>query len=685
MNQYFKAYIKGYKQRIIILLISGGLNMKKFRISRTGIIICTLLLIAGLFSSAIAENAPKEVLDKISSIGDKDDYPNANFIIIEDIKEYEYNHAGQVIATSYNITKVLTEKGKNEIGDYHIGYFLPYDTITIEFARVIKQNGDMIDVPDDYIKDKVSGVAEAMNIYEPDAREKIISFKDLQVGDCIEYKIIDHLYHAPMDSIFDGLDIFQYPEPLIYKRTTITGPEDMPLSYVVRRGEISFEKARKDGMLTYSWWAENQPPIVTEPAMPSLIEIAPTVIFSTVKSWEEISRWWYSIAESKMELNDSLRMVIDSLTDGKSKDEAIESVYHYVAQTVRYMGLGTGKKKGFEPKPVVETFETKYGVCRDVAALMTAMLREADIDADITLTASGYKIDPEIPHIIFNHAIVAIKDDQGEYYYSDPTVENLPVLFPSMEQEQNVLICNREGRTLEETPHQSAEENLGHISANSQLTAEGSFMSDVVMTADATYDMILRSIVKSMPDKQARMLWSQIIQMVYTGANLTYFEISDADDLDTPLTIKFGYKIDNYALNVGDYLLVKMPISTGNFEILSLFMLESAKLPEREHPWRIGFTYGAEEEEILSLPDGYELKAYPEDHSLEFDHSMFRTAYTSYAIPEPQEGKLKVSYQKKFLLDKTQMTPEEYQEFLKVLQAKDKATRGEIILVREES
>jgi hypothetical protein len=643
-----------------------------------------LAILMTISGPTLAEKASKDVLDKIEAVGGKEEYPNANYIVIESLSETEYQLDGRLISTTYELKKILTAKGKNMLGEEHIPYFKAYDSVIVNFARVIKADGEIIEAPEDNIKDVSSAMGEAMNIYMPDAREKVVSFKGLQVGDCIEYQYVEDLFHAPMDSAFDGMDIFQYTEPLLYRKNIITGPEEMPLNFAVKNGKVNFEKEKHDGKITYTWWTENQPAIVTEPSMPSLLEIVPTMYCSTLESWEEISRWWCGMAEERMVVNDSLRMIIDSLTAGKSKEEAVASVYHYVAQKVRYMGLGTGKKQGLEPKPAVETFATKYGVCRDVATLMTAMLREANIEADIVLTMMGAKVDREIPGIRFNHAIVAIKDGQGGYYFSDPTIENLPTLFPSIEQEQNILICTKEGRDLEITPHQPAEENLGQISANSRLTPDGSFVSDVVMTSNAFYDMILRSITKSMPEKQVNMMLSQILQSVYPGAKLSYLELSDPEDLDAPMTMKFGYKINDYALEAGDYLLVKMPISTGVFEIVSMFVLESAKLPERQHPWNLGFTYGAVEDEVLTLPEGYELKAYPADQLEKYDHSLYETAYSSYSIPEPQSGQLSLKFQKKFLVDKKQMSPEEYKEFLKVLQARDKSSRGEIILEKKD-
>ena len=47
------------------------------------------------------------------------------------------------------------------------------------------------------------------------------------------------------------------------------------------------------------------------------------------------------------------------------------------------------------------TFGKKYGVCRDKAALLVAMLREAGLQAYPVLISVGTKRDPEVPDPVF--------------------------------------------------------------------------------------------------------------------------------------------------------------------------------------------------------------------------------------------------------------------------------------------
>ena len=418
--------------------------------------------------------------------------------------------------------------------------------------------------------------------------------------------------------------------------------------------------------------------------MPALQDVATTVTFTTIKSWEDMSRWWNKIAESKYAMNDSLRAEVASLIAGKeTKEEKIDAIYRFVAQKVRYMGLGTGKKKGLEPKPVTETYETKYGVCRDVAALMVAMLREAKVESEIVLTGVGADVPKEMPVLIFNHAIVAIKNDDGTYTYADPTVKNSTDWLPAVEMEQQVLLCTKEGQTLGDTPHSPAESNMGTIKATSNLTEAGLFTSDVTISTKGIYDLALRGWAKAMPPAQAQMVWSYLLQEMYPGTRLTAFNCSDADDLHKPFEIKLNYQIDNYPTEAGKFVLMKSPVSLGVFEIISKYMLASASLPERKYPWVLGFTFGATEEETINLPAGLQIKSVPDPVSKKVGSIEYKMIYNTTSSKELAGGGTQISYEKQLLIDAKQMSPAEYAQLKQVLLASSKAQRGEIIMLKD--
>ncbi len=580
--------------------------------------------------------------------------------------------------------KVLTQAGLEDHGEAQVNYYRAYDTVRVELARVIKADGSVVDVPEDMIKDINSTSSEEMNIYEPDGKTKIITFKNLEIGDCVEYQTVDSIFHAPMENEFDGIAGFQAFDYIMRAEYNITGPKNKPLRHLARNGDPKFSKNEKGDKVTYSWWAEDVPQIVAEPAMPALQDVVPTVTYTTLQSWEDMSRWWNGIAESKYAMNDSLKAEVASLVaDKQTKDEKVTAIYRYITQNVRYMGLGTGKKKGLEPKPVVETFRTKYGVCRDVAALMVAMCRQAGIESEIVLTGVGYQVPKAMPVMSFNHAIVAIKDDKGGYYFADPTMQNSVDLLSSAEMEQQVLLCTKQGNTLTDTPHSPAENNMGTIKATSNLTEAGLFTSDVTIATKGIYDLALRSWAKSMPEAQAKLIWNYLLQSIYPGTRLTAFSFSDASDLNKPFEVKLSYQIDNYPMEAGKFVLMKSPVSLGFFEIISKFVLTSTSLPERKYPWNLGFSFGADEEETINLPPGLAIKSVPDPISKNVGKITYKMTYNSAVTKDVPSGGTQVTYQKRLLIDAKQMSPAEYAQLKQVLLASSKAQRGEIIMVKE--
>ena len=80
------------------------------------------------------------------------------------------------------------------------------------------------------------------------------------------------------------------------------------------------------------------------------------------------------------------------LAAGKSTQEIIEALFTFVSQEIRYMGITTEEEApGYEPHDVSITFENRYGVCRDKAALLASMLRIAGVDAFPVIIMAGPK------------------------------------------------------------------------------------------------------------------------------------------------------------------------------------------------------------------------------------------------------------------------------------------------------
>ncbi len=644
-----------------------------------------LILVAVIMFSAVAaapSGAAQAGPDVVSRLAEAtaEKYPDANSVVVENLRTFRYRQDGTYVHRDYALIKILTETGKKRWGEQGHDYSRKYNTLKIETARVIKPDGRVVDVPAEMIKDITPPALARMNIYDSEVRMLMVTFPSLEVGDAIEYEVVDSCFNAPMDGQFDWMDLLQGAEPIAHYRAEITGPADLPLHHVVKDGEADFTLTTENGLNTYTWEVNDVPRIVAEPAMPPYTRFAPRLLVSTIDDWREVSRWWYEMTSRFRIADDSLRAVTHRITAGMTTDkEKIKAVYHFVAQKIRYMGLGTGKKAGFEPKPANETLATRYGVCRDVAVLMSTMLDVLNIESYEVLTRAGELIDEEIPIIAFNHAIVALPGSEGGWYFSDPTVENNPDLLMAAEAGASMLVCTPAGEPLVISPRKSAEENMGTISAVSRVESDGRLVSEVTISTAGIYDLAFRGFVKRFPPRQLESIWQRIVGGVHPGARLLGFSSSDPEDLYTPFGLKFSYEVADYAIAAGDYLLVKAPISTNNFELILGQFLAAAGLPERTYPFNLGMTLGSTQSEELTLPPGYKVKSMPEAVSIDDGDISYRMVYSA-DMPGETNPSLSVRYDKKFLIDAKQLSTQEYKSLKEILRASSRSGRGEIIL-----
>ena len=643
-----------------------------------------LLFQLALFIPAPAGQAGRETLERLSAAGGLDNYPDANALVVEDRREVNFQADGTYLDRRYELVKVLTEAGKNSYGEGGVDYTRQYDAVRIEFARVIKPDGAVIEVPAEMIKDVSHPALAQMNIFDANVRVQMITFQNLELGDAIEYAIVDSCFRAPFDGEYDLIDLFQGSDPILHKRLEINGPDSKPLRYLLKAGKADYSTSKKKGRTSYVWETRDVPRIVSEPSMPDYLSFAPRLLVSTLDSWKQISSWWFEMTQQYRNQNDSLRAAVAEVTKGLATDEEkITAVYHFVAQKIRYMGLGTGKKAGFEPKPATETLATRYGVCRDVAILMCSMLDDLGIKSYPVLTRATELVDSEIPTISFNHAIVALPDGKGGYRYCDPTVENFPELLFTGEGDASMLVCTPGGEDIQTSAHSPAGDNMGTISATSRIDESGRLVSDVTINTRGIYDVAFRSFVKRYPPQELNNIWQQVVTGVHPGARLLGFSTSDPEDLYTPFGLRFSYEVEDYAIQAGKYLLIKSPISTNSFELILESFLSAAGLPERQYPLNLGVTLGSAQEEDLVLPAGYKVKSLPETVDLESGGLSYRMEYGATG-PTESKRELDVRYEKKFLIETKQLDPQSYLELKKILRSSSRSGRGEIILQKDE-
>ena len=637
------------------------------------------VLVMGKYSyTKVVPGSPtvsKSLLKKIREAGGVDEYPNAHSIIIEDADSTEFDETGRAHFWGYELAKVISSLGVKDYGTMKIPYDTLFMSVKIHFARIIKPDGTVVWVGEDDITDETMEGFEYMDIYEPNLRNKVITFPDLERGDAIEYFVEYDMFETRFEGIFDGNHYFQSTEPILHSRCVVIGPESKPLDWKVFNDEekkVRFKRKRKSGRIIYRWWADEIEQVIKEDVMPPFGDVTTLLLFSTT-NWREFSRKVYELSEPMMSLEseanvsvmptegdttppvDAIRETVKELIKGKETDEEkLRAIYYYVAQKIRYLGLPLSGKEAIEPHPVAQTFRDKTGVCKDKSALLATMLRLAGFDAYVVLTNPMGKVHSEIAATQFNHMITAIRLPDGTYRFFDSTDDLCMGMLPTYEAEKGVLIATPEGEEFMHIPSIPASENAGKIQAVSRVDETGKLTSKVTISGAGLYDEVLRMIVRQNKPEERRRFVMRLLKQISPDAKLISLSISPnpITNLYEPVKLEIEYEASDYATVAGRYLLLRLPMATDALDVMSNTLSYITQLETRDYPVYLGYTIGTETNETLEIPPGYMFRVSPDNFKVEDANFLF-------TVNQRLEGK-RIFYNKRYELKRCEIPASDY-------------------------
>jgi hypothetical protein len=620
----------------------------------------------------------KPVLAEIERAGGLKEHPNANALIVFEENRTVFDESGEFTSTEHALVKILTDKGKQTFATRKLPYHRRYSTVKVVLARVIKKDGRVVPVPPESIKDGTMEETQSMNILDENFRRLSVVFPGVEVGDSGEMTIETH--SKPLiQGHYNDLTLFQTTEPVLRKDVTIEGPASKPLRYIVRDGRLDFSRQKTGDRVIYRWRAANLPKIEEELAMASIADVATRVIAGTFKDWQELSRYGESLNVGKVDSNEAMKAKVAELTkDCATKEDKILAIFRYVSQKIRYMGSSMDLGAFIEPHQATYTFEKQYGVCRDKSILMMAMLKEIGVKAYDAMINVSRSTDPEIPIIFFEHAICGVVMDDGRLVYMDPTLELSSSFGETYVGGRNVLLLDEKGKDLIKVPPIPAEASLGAIRGETQVLPDGSLQGKVRISGKGFYDFVLRSVAKQVPAFQFPMVFQQLGQMLASTIKVENVKTGEFADLTKPYEISFDYKAKDYVVDIGKLVMFKVPFSTQAFDIISvgIFQLLGDR-EERKYPIFLFAPRGCREEETITIPPGYSVKAVPDPVSI-------REGPVSLSLTAAQKGN-QVTFTSDFRIEVSSLNPQGYQALRKVVKGLRRFQKSMVILEKADA
>ena len=552
-------------------------------------------------------------------------FPDADAVTVDEIEKVRYNPDGTYEQTDECWTKILTEKGRRSESSMSLGYSKRYGTAAILFVKAIGADGveREIDVSKT-TKESTDNSSMSANIYDPLDRHITCTFPGLKVGETVHVKTMRKATKPRCQDKWADISVMEWSHPIVRSTYEVTAPASRPLRKIAIRhplGNVVTNVAKlADGSLVHTFTVTNSAQAFPEPDMPPLYTQVQNVRVSTAADWPEISKWYWDlcaphIAKTNAAMIAKVREIIaqsnQSEQSNNPNNRTISQIFKFVSQEVRYMGLTMeDTSPGYAPHDVDVTFNNRYGVCRDKAGLLVAMLRLAGFKAFPVLIHCGAKLDPEVPQPFFNHAIVAVERSNDpnnraieRYVLMDPTNENTKDLFPSYLCNNSFLVCRPEGEQLMTSPVPPPAENDLAIDSKATLSRDGSMFFETAIALKGINDTAYRgALVKRTPEERTK-LFERMLRRSVAGAELVRCEILPKDLRDTslPMSVKLAARFPEMVIRGETRDELTMPTISQTLGLVNWLLEGNTSLEKRKYTLQLDTTARVREHLAVDL------------------------------------------------------------------------------------
>ena len=554
------------------------------------------------------------------------DYPNADTLVLFNHFSHDVLPTGQSRYTTHQVVKILTERGIQKYGDIAIPYQPTAQNIGVNIARTIMADGTVLYPPDEAFNDATPPGLLSQNLYS-DAMWKVISMVGLTPGVCIEYQVTLEDKVPGGETWITGGYNFQATETTLETRYALQIPKAWHLQWKIandasdtnaKEPEVSYTE--RDTVI-YIWRYGETPALTIEEGMPHINDIAPRLRYSSIAGWDDVYTWYKGLAKGRYtpsaEIEEKVQQLTQNLTTAAAK---IRAIYHFVAANIRYVGIELGQS-AYQPSPAVEVFQTQYGDCKDKTTLLISMLDLIGIKAyPVLISMAPYeRVDTTLPALSqFNHMIAAIPTGADTYIWLDPTSSTCSYgdLPYNTQGRTGFLISDTHGEFVE-TPVFPPESNRLVSTTDLTLNDQGTVEGTLHVQTSGQYDLNTRWAYQQIQPRARQSTLATELSHQFPGIQIVWHEMSNLSELNVPVEVRLGFRVENYATPLSNSMLLPLPIDEFG-DYAEVFANE-----QRIYSLDFGYPTQIEKTIRIQIPEGWSAVLPKDSH-----HSMESAEFT---------------------------------------------------------
>lgn len=262
---------------------------------------------------------------------------------------------------------------------------------------------------------------------------------------------VSHLYYTEelSEPRFLGAYYFGSSLPVLDSRFEIICDRNIHLRFSAFNAEqVKFRQKKVYRGRRYSWHAVNVPVFHKKNGERDISYRAPHIIpriaycqlphrtkLPLLEGIADLYAWYGGLVTGVTEENGNniLQHFADSLTAGLHSPLAkAQAIFHWVQQNIQYIAFEDGYG-GLIPRKAADILRKRYGDCKDMTALLVALMRRAGIEAYFTWIGTRrlpYRY-TELPTPMVDNHMIATVQIGDNIFFLDATDADLPFGMPS--------------------------------------------------------------------------------------------------------------------------------------------------------------------------------------------------------------------------------------------------------------
>ncbi|NEV93237.1 DUF3857 domain-containing protein [Psychroflexus sp. YR1-1] len=486
--------------------------------------------------------------------------------------------------------------------------------------------------------------------------------------------------------------IFQNQYPTRYSEYTTEIPIEY-LGYSLNtKGYLPFKTNREElegrlkvsrsseatSMVKHTHYASNLPKIETESFVKNIKDYLPTIGYelsayraSTYGEFEQRSGSWGDVVKTlgktdsfKKELNRTkyfegdLEFLIGDISSPKEK---MEVIYEYVKNKMTW----DGKERRYTSEKLDKIYETGVGNSADINLMLTAMLREAGLEANPVLSSTvsnGTALFPSVSGLNYVFTSVNINDEMFLLDATEKFAE--PNILPKRVMNwQGIVMKTEDYESLDLTPKMKSKKKY---QVQASLDAVGNIEGLCRMVSYDYFGIRARKKIEKKSSSELR----EDYESAFKFKGISEVSSSNFKESSKPLLESFKFSSEgDFVENIGDKIYVSPMMFMKTNE-------NPFKKEKRDYPIDFYFPQNIDYFISLNIPEGFKIDYLPESVALDFGDQSLKLLY----LIEENSGVINIKVT--FDINDTFYLPERYPNIRKFYTDLINKENEKIVLVK---